>query len=185
MTDEERIRQLATHYEAILRLVGEDPHREGLKDTPARAAKAMMYITRGYRQDIDGVIHGAMFEAPSSGMIVVKDIEFYSLCEHHLLPFFGHVSIGYIPDGKIIGLSKLARIVDVFARRFQVQERFTAELCATLTEKLNAKGVIVQTSARHLCMQMRGVEKQESNTVTTLWSGIFDTDLNLRSQFFQ
>lgn len=177
------IAQLAHHYEEILRLIGEDTNREGLKDTPIRAAKAMYYITRGYRQDIDEVIHGAMFQSPGSGMVIVRDIEFYSLCEHHILPFFGSVSIGYLPGEHIVGLSKLARIVDLFARRLQVQERFSQELCDMLTTKLNARGVIIKCRAKHLCMQMRGVEKQQAETVTITTSGVFNEDSNLRSEF--
>ena len=126
---DEIIEEIAGHYAEIIRLIGEDPEREGLKDTPMRAAKAMYYLTRGYRQNISDVIHGAMFSAPSSGLVVVRDIEFYSLCEHHILPFFGTVSVGYLPGEKIVGLSKVARIVDVFARRLQVQERFAEQLC--------------------------------------------------------
>lgn len=177
------VAEIAAHYKAILELIGENPEREGLEKTPMRAAKALYFATQGYRADIDEVVNGAMFEAASSGMIVVRDIEFYSFCEHHILPFFGKVSIGYIPGDKIIGLSKLARIVNVFARRLQVQERMTAEICSELTRLLNAKGVIVSCRAQHLCMKMRGVEKQESSAVTTESSGIFDTDMNLRREF--
>lgn len=179
------VNEIASHYRAILELIGEDCSREGLKDTPVRAAKALYYVTRGYRQDIDAVIHGAMFTAPSSDddMVIVRDIEFYSLCEHHILPFFGTVSIGYIPGEKIVGLSKVARIVDMFARRLQVQERFAHELCDVLMEKLQAKGVMVSCRARHLCMQMRGVEKQSSSTVTIASSGMFRKDESLRNQF--
>lgn len=181
----EVINELASHYAEIIRLIGEDPSREGLVDTPMRAAKAMYYLTRGYRQNIDEVIHGAMFEAPGSGMVVVRDIEFYSLCEHHILPFFGTVSVGYLPGEKIVGLSKVARLVDLFARRLQVQERFAQQLCDTLYEHLKARGVMVSCRARHLCMQMRGVEKQSATTVTVAASGAFKTDESLRYQFFQ
>lgn len=181
----EVINELASHYAEIIRLIGEDPSREGLVDTPMRAAKAMYYLTRGYRQNIDEVIHGAMFEAPGSGMVVVRDIEFYSLCEHHILPFFGTVSVGYLPGEKIVGLSKVARLVDLFARRLQVQERFAQQLCDTLYEHLQARGVMVSCRARHLCMQMRGVEKQSATTVTVAASGAFKTDDPLRYQFFQ
>lgn len=183
VVDSEIIDAIAGHYAEILRLIGEDCSREGLKDTPERAAKALYYVTRGYRQDIDSVIHGAMFTAPSSDMVVVRDIEFYSLCEHHILPFFGTVSIGYLPGEKIVGLSKVARIVDMFARRLQVQERFSHELCDVLTDKLQARGVMVLCRARHLCMQMRGVEKQSSTTVTIATSGLFRDDESLRTQF--
>ncbi len=179
------IKEIASHYAEIIRLIGENPSREGLVDTPMRAAKAMYYLTRGYRQNIDEVIHGAMFEAPGSGMVVVRDIEFYSLCEHHILPFFGTVSVGYLPGEKIVGLSKVARLVDLFARRLQVQERFAQQLCDTLYEHLQARGVMVSCRARHLCMQMRGVEKQSATTVTVAASGDFKTDESLRSQFFR
>lgn len=170
------INQLASHYAEIIRLVGEDVTREGLIDTPQRAAKAIYYATRGYRQNIDDVIHGAMFQSPGSGIVTVKDIEFYSICEHHLLPFFGTVSIAYLPGAQIIGLSKVARIVDMFARRFQVQERFTNQLCEELTHRLGAKGVLVKSTARHLCMQMRGVQKQMTSTDSIAVSGVFQTD---------
>lgn len=181
---DEAISKIAGHYKEIIRLIGEDPEREGLVDTPERAAKALMYVTRGYRQNVSEVIHGAMFQAPSHDMIVVRDIEFYSLCEHHILPFFGNVSVGYIPGDSIVGLSKIARIVDMFARRLQVQERFASELCHTLHKELGAEGVIVHCRANHLCMQMRGVQKQSSTTVTTSSSGVFESDQTLRSQFF-
>lgn len=177
------INKIAGHYSEILKLLGEDINREGLINTPQRAAKALYYITRGYRQDIDAVIHNALFEAPGSGMIVVRDIEFYSLCEHHILPFFGTVSVGYLPGDKIVGLSKVARIVDVFARRLQVQERFAEQLCETLYEKLGARGVIVQCRANHLCMQMRGVEKQSSTTVSIASRGVLTDSVELRQEF--
>ncbi len=181
---EKVIAEIAEHYREIIKLVGEDPSREGLLDTPERAAKALMFLTRGYRQNIDSVIHGALFHAPSSELIIVKDIEFYSLCEHHILPFFGRVSIGYVPGGEIVGLSKIARLVDVFARRLQVQERFATELCEEIFNQLGAKGVIVSCQAQHLCMQMRGVQKQSSTTIITAASGILKTDSELRMQFF-
>lgn len=179
------IEELASHYRAILSLLGEDIQREGLVKTPERAAKAMYYCTRGYRQETGKVINGAIFSAPGSDLVIVRDIEFYSLCEHHILPFFGHVSIGYVPDGKIIGLSKFARIVDMFARRLQVQEALTAQICDELYRVLGAKGVIVSCRARHLCMEMRGVQKHDSTTVTTSARGILCTDTDLRNQFFQ
>ena len=177
------INKIAGHYSEILKLLGEDINREGLINTPQRAAKALYYITRGYRQDIDAVIHNALFEAPGSGMIVVRDIEFYSLCEHHILPFFGTVSVGYLPGDKIVGLSKVARIVDVFARRLLVQERFAEQFCETLYEKLGARGVIVQCRANHLCMQMRGVEKQSSTTVSIASRGVLTDSVELRQEF--
>ncbi|WP_303335850.1 GTP cyclohydrolase I FolE, partial [uncultured Duncaniella sp.] len=156
---EETIEEIARHYAAIISLLGEDITREGLVRTPMRAAKAMAFATRGYRQDPDVIINDAIFTHEGSNMVIVRDIEFYSLCEHHILPFFGKVSIGYIPDGRTIGLSKLARLVDFYARRLQVQERLTAQICDIVMKKLGAKGVIVACTADHLCMKMRGVEK--------------------------
>lgn len=179
------VAEIAAHYEAILRLVGEDPDREGLRKTPVRAAKAMLDVTHGYRVDPISIARQAIFEHAGSKMVIVKDIEFYSLCEHHILPFFGKVSIGYIPDGKMIGLSKLARIVDNFARRLQVQERLTAQVCQLLAEAMPNKGVIVACTAQHLCMKMRGVEKQDSATTTYDYCGLFAQDTNLRNEFRQ
>jgi GTP cyclohydrolase I len=184
MTEEEIIEKLAEHYSAIIKLLGEDPEREGLVKTPMRAAKALYYATSGYRKDVDTVVNGAIFRHEGSNMIIVKDIEFYSFCEHHVLPFFGKISIGYIPNGKMIGLSKLARIVDVYARRLQVQERLTGEVCAELLRVLDAKGVIVACNAEHLCMKMRGVEKQHASTTTVDYNGIFASDRQLRDDFF-
>ncbi len=180
----EIIEKIASHYKAIIELIGEDPEREGLVKTPERAAKALYYATRGYRQDLDSVIHGALFHTDESQLVVVKNVEFYSLCEHHVLPFFGHVSVGYLPGEKIVGLSKIARIVDMFARRLQVQERFTSELADALTDALGARGVIVRAEARHLCMAMRGVQKQDSTTVTLATTGAMKTDASLCAQFF-
>lgn len=184
LTPEEVVSTIAGHYKAIIELLGEDPDREGLKKTPMRAAKAMYYATKGYREDADDVMRQAIFEYSGSKIIVVKDIEFYSLCEHHILPFFGKVSVGYIPDGNMIGLSKLARVVNVFARRLQVQERLTSQICEAITRSLSAHGVIVACRAEHLCMKMRGVEKQESSTVTIEYSGRFAEDPMLRQEFF-
>ncbi len=181
--DPRLVGEIASHYEAILRLVGEDPTREGLVKTPVRAAKALLDITSGYRNDPLAIARQAVFEHAGSRMVIVKDIEFYSMCEHHILPFFGKVSIGYIPDGKMIGLSKLARIVDNFARRLQVQERLTAQVCALLSEAMPTKGVIVSCTDEHLCMKMRGVEKQDSATVTYDYNGLFETDPGLREEF--
>ena len=176
--------RLAEHYRAILEIIGEDPEREGLKKTPERAARAMWYATRGYRQNVDEVIHEALFKVRDSQLVIVRNVEFYSLCEHHILPFFGHVSIGYLPGEKIVGLSKVARIVDMFARRLQVQERLTAELAEVLSDSLGARGVIVRVEARHLCMAMRGVQKQDSETVTTVATGELLTNQQLRQEFF-
>lgn len=180
--NDEIIEEIAGHYKAIIRLLGEDTTREGLVKTPMRAAKAMVYATRGYRQDADAIINGAIFTHKGSNMVIVRDIEFYSLCEHHILPFFGKVSVGYIPDGRTIGLSKLARLVDFYARRLQVQERMTAQICKIVMEKLGAKGVIVTCTADHLCMKMRGVEKQDASTVTVEYNGIFCDDAALRRE---
>ncbi len=183
--DDEKVRQIAGHYEAILRLVGEDPGREGLKKTPMRAAKAILDITSGYRTDPLKIARQAIFEHAGSQIVIVKDIEFYSMCEHHILPFFGTISIGYIPKGKMIGLSKLARIVDNFARRLQVQERLTAQICRLLNEAMPTEGVIVCCNAEHLCMKMRGVEKQDSETRTIEYCGKFAEDAGLRAEFMR
>ena len=176
--------QLADHYKEILRLLGEAPAREGPVKTPVRAAKAMLDATAGYRMDPAATASQAIFEHAGSRMIIVKDIEFYSLCEHHILPFFGRVSIGYIPRGKMIGLSKLARVVDNFARRLQVQERLTAQVCELLGKTLPNDGIIVACTAEHLCMKMRGVEKQDSATTTLDYSGRFDEPA-LREEFLR
>lgn len=181
----ENIERIAGHIEAILRELGEDPNREGLQKTPVRAAKALWFITQGYRQDARNILSQAVFEAEGSGMVIVRDIEFYSMCEHHILPFFGKVSIGYIPGRKIVGLSKIARMVNVYARRLQVQERFTVQLADILLKTLGARGVIVRCEGEHLCMKMRGVEKQHAATVTTEYNGVFATDVALRTEFLE
>lgn len=181
--DEKIVEEIASHYREILRLIGEDPDREGLVKTPMRAAKAIYDITAGYRKDPESIARQAIFEHAGSQIVIVKDIEFYSMCEHHILPFFGKVAVGYLPDGKMIGLSKLARIVDVFARRLQVQERLTSQVCQLLSDTLPNKGVIVACQAGHLCMKMRGVEKQESETVTFDYTGRFAEDPELRREF--
>lgn len=183
--NEELVEQIAAHYREILKLIGEDPEREGLVKTPVRAAKALVDITVGYRMDPMAVAQQAIFEHAGSQMVVVKDIEFYSMCEHHILPFFGRVAVGYIPKGKMIGLSKLGRIVDVFARKLQVQERLTFEICDLLGRALPNDGVMVACDAQHLCMKMRGVEKQESSTVTMDYSGKFVEDAALRQEFMR
>jgi GTP cyclohydrolase I len=170
-------------YKQIIEQIGENPGREGLIDTPKRAAKAMEYLTRGYGQDIDVVVNDAIFEATNDEMVIVKDIEVYSMCEHHLLPFFGKCHVGYIPNKKIIGLSKVARIVDVFARRLQVQENLTKQIADTLMERTGALGVGVVMEARHLCMMMRGVEKQNSSMKTSAMLGAFRNNQNTRSEF--
>lgn len=182
--NKERIDAIALHYRAILELLGEDVEREGLVRTPFRAAKALVEVTQGYEQNPEELVKSAMFEYAGKSMVIVKDIEFYSLCEHHILPFFGKVSVGYMPDGKIVGLSKIARVVNALAKRLQVQERLTSELCELLTNTLSAKGVIVVCEAGHLCMKMRGVEKQESLTTTMEYSGDFNNE-NLRMEFLK
>lgn len=183
--DPELVEKIAGHYREILRLIGEDPEREGLVKTPIRAAKALVDITAGYRVSPLEIARKAIFEHAGSKMVIVKDIEFYSMCEHHILPFFGKASIAYIPKGKMIGLSKLARIVDSFARRLQVQERLTAQVCNLLAEALPNEGVIVACNAEHLCMKMRGVEKQDSSTTTLEYTGKFETEPALREEFLR
>lgn len=183
--DNDVINKIASHFESIIKLLGEDISREGLKKTPIRAAKALYYATNGYRQNHTEIMRQAIFEYAGSKMVVVKDIEFYSFCEHHILPFFGRISVGYIPNGNMIGLSKLARVVDVFARRLQVQERLTSEVCKEIYNTLSAKGVIVACNAQHLCMKMRGVEKQDSSTTTIEYIGDFEKNVDLRNQFFE
>lgn len=182
--DSEVIGEIASHMEAILRLLGEDPTRQGLVKTPVRAAKALWYATSGYRVNPSEIMRQALFTHTGSRMIIVRDIEFYSLCEHHVLPFFGHMSVGYVPEGNIVGLSKVARVVDAYARRLQVQERLTAEVCGEIFRTLPAKGVIVTCTAGHMCMKMRGVEKQDSVTTTTEYCGVFEQDESLRTEFF-
>ena len=183
--DNKVIEEIASHFEQIIKLVGENPEREGLVKTPMRAAKALYYATKGYRENPSEMLNQAIFEENGSNIVIVKDIEFYSLCEHHLLPFFGTISIGYIPDGKIVGLSKLSRFVISLARRFQVQERLTVEVCNEVLAILGAKGVIVKCNAQHLCMKMRGVEKQDSSTTTFHCAGLFADNADLRRDFFE
>ena len=163
--------------------LGEDVNREGLLKTPDRVAKALSFLTYGYRADVQEVINQALFTETSGGMIIVKDIELYSLCEHHMLPFYGRCHIGYIPDGKVFGVSKLARLVDVFARRLQLQERLTEQISQVVMEEVGAKGVGVMVEARHLCMMMRGVEKQNSTMVTSSVLGVFRDNLATREEF--
>ncbi|MGE3801667.1 MAG: GTP cyclohydrolase I FolE [Candidatus Kapaibacterium sp.] len=166
-----------------LLLVGEDPDREGLLRTPHRVAKAWEFLTEGYTKDIDEVLNGAIFEERYDEMVIVKDIDFYSLCEHHCLPFFGKAHIAYIPNGKIVGLSKIPRIVDIFARRLQVQERMTQQIAETLQEKLQPQGVAVVTEASHMCMMMRGVQKQNSATTASAMLGVFKNQVETRNEF--
>ena len=167
----------------LLTKIGEDPNREGLLKTPARVEKAYKFLTKGYNEDLNTIINGALFDAENNEMVIVKNIEFYSLCEHHLLPFFGKCHIGYIPNKKILGLSKLARIVEHFSRRLQVQERLTTQISDSIAEILDPVGVGVVLEASHLCMMMRGVEKQDSYAMTSALKGRFKSDMRTRSEF--
>ncbi len=170
----EGLEQMASHYKEILRLLGEDTDREGLLKTPMRAAKAMQVLTRGYTQDAHKVLTDALFEEKYNQMVIVKDINFYSLCEHHLLPFYGKAHVAYIPNGYITGLSKIARVVDIYSHRLQVQERLTEQIQECIQQTLKPLGVMVVLEAKHMCMQMRGVEKQNSITTTSAFSGAFN-----------
>lgn len=167
----------------MISALGEDPDRQGLQKTPERVEKSLQFLTRGYHQKLEDVVNGALFDAVSDDMIIVRDIEFFSLCEHHLLPFFGKCHVGYIPKKKILGLSKVARIVDMFARRLQIQERMTSQIATALMDILDAEGVGVVIEAQHLCMQMRGVEKQNSVTTTSSMQGSFRASLATRNEF--
>ncbi len=170
----EGLDELASHYHDVLKLLGEDPSREGLLKTPMRVAKAMQVLTRGYSMDAHEVLRQALFKEDYSQMVIVKNIDFYSLCEHHMLPFFGKVHVAYIPNGYITGLSKIARVVDIFSHRLQVQERMTLQIKECIQETLNPLGVMVVVEAQHMCMQMRGVEKQNSITTTSDFTGAFN-----------
>jgi GTP cyclohydrolase I len=174
---------LATLVQQILIKLGEDPARDGLLRTPGRVAKSLRELTSGYQADIDRVINEALFDVPYSEMVVVKDIDFYSLCEHHLLPFFGKCSVAYIPDGKVIGLSKIPRIVEAFSRRLQVQERLTSQIAGMIQQKAKPLGVAVVMEARHLCMEMRGAQSKGSPTITSSMVGIFQSDPRTRDEF--
>lgn len=182
LSKEQRLEALSEHYADILRLLGEDPQREGLVKTPIRVARAWGELTRGYDEDPIAILRSALFKETYHNMVVVRDIEFYSLCEHHLLPFFGQVHIAYIPNGQITGLSKLARIVNTFSHRLQVQERMTEQIAHCIQEALNPQGVMVIVEARHLCMQMRGVAKQSAYTTTMHHIGAFE-QAELRQEF--
>ncbi|HTF57716.1 MAG TPA: GTP cyclohydrolase I FolE [Planctomycetota bacterium] len=170
--------------EILLRL-GEDPEREGLRRTPSRVEKALTYLTRGYKQDAESVLNGAVFTSDYDEMVIVKEIDFFSLCEHHLLPFFGKCHIAYLPDKRIVGLSKLPRLVDVFSRRLQVQEKLTMEIARAIEDKLKPKGVGVVMEAAHLCVMMRGVEKQNAQMVTSSMRGRFRSDVKTRDEFLE
>lgn len=171
---QEKVEKLVGHYKEILSLLGEDPEREGLLKTPERVAKAMLTLTRGYEMDPREVLNAAKFKEPYSQMVIVKDIDFFSMCEHHMLPFYGKAHVAYIPNGYITGLSKIARVVDIFSHRLQVQERMTLQIKECIQETLNPLGVMVVVEAKHMCMQMRGVEKQNSVTMTSDFTGAFN-----------
>lgn len=170
-------------YRRILEAVGENPDREGLRDTPKRASKAMMFLTQGYRQSLDEIVNGALFSTTNNEMVIVRDIELYSMCEHHILPFFGRAHVGYIPDGKVIGLSKIPRVVDFFARRLQIQEQLTKQIGDCIQQITDAKGVAVVIEARHMCSMMRGVQKQNSSMTTSMMEGRFRDDPRTRQEF--
>lgn len=170
-------------FSGIINSVGEDINREGLQDTPKRAATAFQFLTNGYNKNLDDILNGAIFAADTEDMVIVKDIEMYSLCEHHLLPFIGKCHIAYIPHGKVLGLSKIARIVDMYARRLQIQEKLTKQIADAVQLSVNAKGVAAVIEAKHLCMMMRGVEKQNSVMTTSVMTGVFRQDRSTRAEF--
>ncbi len=180
--DEASVARISLHYEEILKGLGEDITREGLLKTPQRASKAMHFLASGYKMDAHAIMRGAIFHEQHNQMVIVKDIELYSLCEHHLLPFYGRAHVAYIPNGKIVGLSKLARIVDAYSRRFQVQERLTIQIRDCIQETLDPLGVAVVVEAKHLCMMMRGVQKQNSTTTTSAFTGEFQNQ-STRNEF--
>ncbi|SRR6056297_372890 len=180
----EKLIELEKMYRQIIELVGEDVSRQGLSKTPIRAAKSIQFLTQGYNQNANEILSSALFEEDYNEMVIVKDIELYSLCEHHLLPFFGKAHVAYIPNGKIVGLSKIPRIIDVFARRFQVQERLTTEILESIDKVLNPQGVAVVIEAHHMCMMMRGVEKQNSVTTTSAFTGSF-SEIQTRNEFLK
>lgn len=178
----EGLDELASHYKQVLTLLGEDPEREGLQKTPMRVAKAMQVLTHGYTQDPHKVLTDALFEEKYNQMVIVKDIDFFSMCEHHILPFYGKAHVAYIPNGYITGLSKIARVVDIFSHRLQVQERLTEQVMQCINDTLKPQGVMVVIEAKHMCMQMRGVEKQNSITTTSAYSGVFESS-KTRNEF--
>ncbi len=176
---------IADNIRHILKHLGEDPQREGLQDTPQRVSEALQYLTKGYQEDANTIVNGAIFSSNISELVIVKDIELYSLCEHHLLPFIGKCHVGYLPNGKVIGLSKIARIVDLFAKRLQIQENLTHQIATCLLDITEAKGVAVVIEAKHLCMMMRGVEKQDSMMTTSVMLGKLREDSRTRMEFLQ
>ena len=171
-------------YHGVIEEIGEDPTRQGLFETPYRSAKALQFLTQGYTQKVDEIVNGAIFDEEFDDMVIVKDIEFYSLCEHHILPFFGKCHVGYIPNKRIVGLSKVPRIIDMFARRLQVQERLTHQIAQAINEVLQPQGIAVVMEAQHMCMMIRGVEKQRSNTFTNVMLGTFRAEDSTRAEFF-
>ncbi|WP_339508149.1 GTP cyclohydrolase I FolE [Pseudomonas sp. RL_35y_Pfl2_P42] len=176
---------LASHYREILLGVGENPDREGLRDTPKRAAKAMQFLCDGYTMNLEEIINGALFESQNDEMVIVRDIELYSLCEHHMLPFIGKAHVAYIPTGRVLGLSKVARVVDIFARRLQIQENLTRQIADAIQQITDAAGVAVVIEARHMCMMMRGVEKQNSVMTSSVMLGAFRKSSSTRQEFLQ
>lgn len=183
--DEQTTQQLANHYKSVLELLGEDPDREGLLKTPMRVAKSMQFLTSGYDMDPVAILKSALFKEEYQQMVLVKDIELYSMCEHHMLPFYGKAHVAYIPNGYITGLSKIPRVVDAFARRLQVQERLTVQIRDCIQDTLNPLGVAVVIEAAHMCMQIRGVQKQNSVTTTSAFTGVFLKDIRTREEFMR
>lgn len=181
--DDKVTENISSHYTDILKQLGEDPNREGLEKTPERVAKALQFLTKGYDEDPDAILNSALFKEAYSEMVIVKDIEVYSMCEHHMLPFFGKAHIAYIPNGTIVGLSKIPRVVDAFSRRLQVQERLTLEIRDAIQRVLNPKGVAVVIECAHMCMQMRGVQKQNSTTTSSAFTGLFMKNETTRKEF--
>jgi GTP cyclohydrolase I len=182
---EDIVQSLQEHYAGVIRLSGDEPERQGVRDTPKRAAEAFWFLTSGYRQSLEKVVNEALFESEADGMVVVKNIELYSLCEHHMLPFVGKCHVGYLPDGKVLGLSKVARIVDMYARRLQIQETLTRQIAEAVEQVTGARGVGVIIEAQHFCMMMRGVEKQNSVTTTSTMLGWFRKDPRTRTEFLE
>ena len=185
MSTKEKTNTISEHLKSIIKNLGEDPNRQGLLNTPERAAKALQCLTGGYQQDLTTLINGALFESDMDEMVIIKNIELYSLCEHHLLPFFGKCHVAYIPNGKVLGLSKIARIADMFARRLQIQENLTKQIAESILEITEARGVGVVIEAQHLCMMMRGVEKQNSCMTTSMMLGLFRDNARTRSEFLE
>ncbi len=181
--NKENTQAMSQAYLTLLQEIGEAPDRDGLRDTPLRAAKAMQFLTQGYHMNVDSVINGALFESDNDEMVIVKDIELYSMCEHHMLPFIGKCHVAYLPKGKVIGLSKIARIVDMFARRLQIQENLTNQIATCIVEQTGASGAAVIIEAKHMCMMMRGVEKQNSTMTTSCMLGAFRRSQTTRSEF--